>query len=272
MADLVRLPHSDPEEPLREAVAYLYSELGTDERAAFEAHLPTCERCQKAVLLGRKLFPAVDRLLAEAMPVRAPKDYLALLAAAEAKVDAEERARVAARAWPSRRRFAPRRPWLVAGAALAVAAAALLLFNSFAPLLEPAPVPTREREFAPRRPGGDPIPPPAELAVSAELHGQALALTAARQPGDLHAAVLLVDSKRRVWRVQPPASPALACAGPCGAIRLRIDLAPLPQGPVTAVVVAGPEPLDEPYFDYALRAPWPPHVGERAAGRVEIPR
>lgn len=52
-------PHADPGAAVPELTAYLKGELNGEARAAFEAHLPACERCRKAVAAVGTLFPGL---------------------------------------------------------------------------------------------------------------------------------------------------------------------------------------------------------------------
>lgn len=264
MVDVVRLPHSNPEEPLREAVAYLHGELNAEERTAFEAHLPSCERCREAVAVGRELFPAVDRLLAESMPVRKPADYLALFAAAEAKVAAEARAEAPApRERPAPRRRAMAWAWGALGAAAAAGAAAFLVLRPPPPhaevaLVEPARI--RTVELAPAPPGTSPPPLPVPLPVDARVTGTTLSIGAPRLPADRYTTVILVDAKGATWLVQDAEKPDPTCAPRCGPLHLRVDLAPLPPGPIRVRVALGDAPKNA----------GPPLVEVRAMGEARI--
>ncbi len=261
MADEVRLPHSDPERPLREVTAYLHGELPAEEKAAFEAHLPGCADCRESVRLGRLVFPKVDELLAEDRRPRKAMDALALFEEAQAKVEAEEGAEAAARRErPARWSWAPLFPWLAAAAGAAVAAAAALLI-----FLRPPPVPVPELtalvasgssvESAPTLPGEQPPPRPAAVSVSLE-EGQ-LVLRAPREKGDRYLALALRDARDRVWRVRRGEVPDPGCAKGCGPLDLRVDVAKLPAGRIHVLLAVSPRPIREDLFDsWVTRGAW----------------
>jgi anti-sigma factor RsiW len=53
--------HTDPKAPVPELTLYLKGELPPGVRAAFEAHLPICDRCRKAVAVAQTLFAGVPQ-------------------------------------------------------------------------------------------------------------------------------------------------------------------------------------------------------------------
>ena len=53
--------HGDPKIAVPELTAYLRGELPDEARRAFEAHLPGCERCRKAIAVAGTLFAGVTQ-------------------------------------------------------------------------------------------------------------------------------------------------------------------------------------------------------------------
>jgi anti-sigma factor RsiW len=51
--------HTDPRAAVPELTTYLRNELDPQARQDFEAHLPRCERCRKAVAVAGSLFPGM---------------------------------------------------------------------------------------------------------------------------------------------------------------------------------------------------------------------
>ena len=280
MTDPVRLPHSDAEEPQAEAAAYAHGELTPEERAAFEAHLPTCEACRAAVETERKLAPVVAAVLADP-PVKTAEEYLAMMDAAEAKLEASSKAKATNRAWPERRRWAPYWPWLVASAAAAAVAVTVALPST--PVAELAFIgkPPGRIELAPAPPGV-PIPPsPVALPVSARMERPSVAfwkhptlvIEAPREPKDHFVEVALLDANGKFWEVGPTEAAVSACGNACGPLSLRVDLAAFPPGKATVMVLVGPDPADERRLwrdAYEVAIGTPVGVGERAAGKAEI--
>ncbi len=83
--------HSDPKRPLKEVTAYLHDELDPETQAAFEAHLESCETCQRHVTIGRKLFPIVNAVIAQDPVLRSPQEYLELWEAAKRRAEQKGR-------------------------------------------------------------------------------------------------------------------------------------------------------------------------------------
>ncbi len=300
MDSALRLPHSDPEHPLREAADYLWNDLSSEEKSAFEAHLSGCDRCAKAVALGRRALPVVEQLLREELPHQGA-DHFARFEAARAKLAAEGKIEKPA-------------PWLVRrwglllagfGALAAAAAAWLVFFASPAQLMVPTraePLSHPGKELAApsvedhHRPGEVsapevdhghpaaplPVPPPApaDVAVSVRverpfLRRPALVVEAPRAVDDRYAAVLLVDSSNGLWWIRSGQWPDTACAEHCGPLKLRVSLEGLPAGPIAVLVLEGSKPIRDGSVKWFLEdhpGPSLPRIGERAAGRATFER
>ena len=257
-----------------EVVAFHDGELPPEAHTAFEAHLPGCEACQRALKAVSVALDGFDALVGGGPPPLDVDEALRLLHQGEARASA-------------RRAAASSRPrWLwpaIAGAALAAGVAALLALWPAAPGpgtpiahggptargVKPSPLPSVES--APCREC-----PPAlaqKIPVLADLQGATLTLRAPRAPADRYTAVALIDSSGRPWLAQSGERPDPACAPACGPLQLEIDLAAFPPGPAEAAVIVGPAPLDDGSLYRELRSSWPPALPEaRAAGHTEIRR
>jgi hypothetical protein len=254
MTDPIRQPHSDPERPLREVTAYLHDELSPEEKAAFEAHLPTCADCQDSVRIGKLVFPRFYELLAADRRPRTNADLLAMLDEAQGKLDAEKRAEAAAaRQWPARRRWAPVLPWLVAGAAIA---AALLVLLRPAGVIVPQLLPGKARvvSSAPIDPNH---PPPPRLQIpdapfEATLQGNKLHVRVPRQTDDRYVAAALVDSKRGMWLVRR-GDDRDRCLFGCHTVEAELDVTMLPPGPFQIYLMVSPNPISERVFEEWVR-------------------
>ena len=288
MAEPLRLPHSDPERPLREATAYLHGELSPEETASFEAHLPGCDDCRQSLQVGRLVFPKLYELLAADRRPRTAVDALALLDEAQAKLDSEKRAEAAgARRWAGRRSWAPRAlPWLLSSAAAAALVAVIALQGGEGAkgLVEPALLAAtspHRREFAPPQPDMPPPPPIPALAVAARIERPpgwlfwrhpTLTIEASREAEDRYVAIGLIDGRGQGWQAVSGAKPDPSCVKGCGPLRLRVDLKKLPEGAIDVVVEVGPESIDDSNFAEglasALASPAESQLDERAAGAV----
>jgi hypothetical protein len=256
MAEPTRLPHSDPERPLREATAYLHGELTAAEKAAFEAHLPGCADCQDSLRVGGLVFPRFYALLAADRRPRSDDDLLALLDAAQGEVDAEKRAPVAspapvrapiARPRPERRRWAPVLPWLVGGFAIA---AALLVLVRPQGTLEPELLGGKAEVVlgAPHQGGYGPAVHN-ELALDTTLSGGKLELRAPREADDRYVAVALVDAGLNIWIVRRGDARDLRCLFGCGPLVFDVDVSRLQPGKIKVFVQVGSTPISEPVFE-----------------------
>jgi len=111
-----------------EITAYLSDTLEPDERAAFEAHLATCEECQQELSAQRALFDQVN----EALAFKRKRSIDEQVARFEREVAAERAAEASAKAvvkasGPARRH---QRWWVIpAAVALAASVAAFLLLG-----------------------------------------------------------------------------------------------------------------------------------------------
>ncbi len=131
-----------------DAVDYHDGQLPAERRAAFEAHLPSCEDCRRTLDAAEVALGALDARLTEPPPIDVDA-AIAIMRRAEREVD-EERAR--------RRRVFAIAGLVGAAAAAAFAAAALLeRKRPAAPRQEIAEPPQKlplEREDAPVAPKG----------------------------------------------------------------------------------------------------------------------
>jgi anti-sigma factor RsiW len=126
-----------PPHKLDELVAYVYGEGTPGERAAFEAHLGDCPDCRADVERLRRLLPYAHAQLRK--PLDTSVDgMMRLMEAAERELQATRAEKDASRA--------RRRPWILAGATLALAAAAAAVFLLVHPVKKP-----RDDVAAPRR-------------------------------------------------------------------------------------------------------------------------
>ncbi len=272
-ADAPRLPHSDPEHPLREAADYLGRALSPAEKAAFEAHLPGCERCREAVRVGRAAFPVVERLIEqpELPPMKTGAEYFAMYEATRRRLEREGRI-------PKRQS----RPWLwlvggAGGLALAAAAVVLWLVGPSVPVVEPVLVARAEsgqhggEELAPK-PTVGPVRKGNLVPVTAKLEGERLDVEVTRDVHDLYAAVGLEDARGGIWLAHS-GEEKTQCGKDCGHFRLRVKLDRLPQGPFLLVVALGPKPMDDKDFEKRLPLGWNDEkldVGEHAQGHVGL--
>jgi anti-sigma factor RsiW len=108
------------EERLEQVVAYYGGDLTGAEKAEFEAHLATCEECQRALQLARKALPVAEDMLAF-KPKRTIDEQVARFEAMWAEKTKAERQVTRARAAPSRL-------WLTLVTMAVAAAVALLLY------------------------------------------------------------------------------------------------------------------------------------------------
>ena len=108
------------EEMLEQVVAYYSGDLTGSEKAAFEAHLATCEECQRALRLAQLAMPVAEDMLAF-KPKRTIDEQVARFEAMWAeKKKAERQARPP--------RAAPSRLWLTLVTVAVAAAVALVLY------------------------------------------------------------------------------------------------------------------------------------------------
>jgi len=108
-----------------EITAYLSETLEPDERAAFEAHLATCEDCQQELSAQRALFDQVNKALAFKRK-RSIDEQVARFEREVAAERAEASAKAGVRASGPARRH-PRRWAIPAAVALAASAAAVFV-------------------------------------------------------------------------------------------------------------------------------------------------
>jgi hypothetical protein len=274
MADPVRLPHSDPERPLREAAAYLHDELTPEEKAAFEAHLPTCADCQESIRVGRFVFPRVYELLAADRRPRSDADLLALLDQAQGEVDAEkhtEAPRPQPAPVPTRRPWTFVIPWLVGGLALA---AALLVLLSRPGTPEPKLLAEKAHmEPPPERRDSAPAPPDTEPPFDAELRGGKIHVHVPREPDDRYVGLALVDAESGVWLLRRSDSRELCLFG-CDALDVDLDVTRLPPGTILVYVLVAPRPIPEAELERWVTTlqmheprPWPRVEGVRVVER-----
>ncbi len=274
-ADAPRLPHSDPEHPLREAADYLGGALSPEEKAAFEAHLPGCERCREALRVGRAAFPVAERLIAqpELPPMKTGAEYFAMYEAARRRLEREGRIpKAPSRLWP----------WLLGGAgslALAAAAVVLLLMGPAVPVVEPVLVARADHgqhggeELAPR-PTVRPLVKGNLVPVTAKREGETLDLEVTRDAKDLYAAVGLEDVHGDVWLAHS-GEEETQCGKDCSHLRLRVKLDRFPKGPFLLVVALGPRPIDDERFEGKLHLGFDDErldVGEHVQGHVSLER
>jgi anti-sigma factor RsiW len=90
-------PHTDPKIPVPELALYLKGELPPVVRAAFEAHLPTCDRCRKAVTVAQSIFPTVPQPAAPAQAAPTAAELVAMMDAQLAQSRARNQRRQEAR-------------------------------------------------------------------------------------------------------------------------------------------------------------------------------
>ncbi len=83
--------HTDPKLLVPELALYLKGELPPVVRAAFEAHLPSCERCRKAVAVAQTLFPSVPKPQVADDSPKTPQELIALMDAQLEQVRARNR-------------------------------------------------------------------------------------------------------------------------------------------------------------------------------------
>ncbi|MHB1846691.1 MAG: zf-HC2 domain-containing protein [Deltaproteobacteria bacterium] len=264
----IRLPHSDPDHPLREASAYLHDELSPEERVAFEAHLSGCDRCPEALAVGRKLLPIARGLLADEPALKTGQAYAALLKSAQAKLSGEAAAPPKGRAtWPKRRSWRPYWPWLVAGSAIA---AGLLVLARPPPAVELERVPPKTSGilFAPPKD----IPP--EVSVTATVTKDVATVRVARLPDDRYVAIAAYDARGGVWLAQAGERPDPRCTPRCGPFELRVKLDRLPPGSATLMALVSPTPMPTPslYRLLTIDVPLPGQepLAPRAIGEARI--
>jgi anti-sigma factor RsiW len=82
--------HTDPTILVPELALYLKGELPPLVKAAFEAHLPICDRCRKAVAVAQTLFPSASRPEVAAAP-KTPQELFAQMDAQLEQVRARNR-------------------------------------------------------------------------------------------------------------------------------------------------------------------------------------
>jgi hypothetical protein len=244
MAEPIRTPHSDPEHPLREASAHLHGELTAEEEAAFQAHLPTCDQCQKAIRVGEALLPLASKLLQEEPPLKTGGEYMKLLAEARAKNAAEDEAKASRlRSFPARRGWRPYLPWLVGGAA--IAAALLVILQPGDPFeLRQLPGQARVVKLAP----GLRPPEAPELPFEATLEGNRLRIHIPRQPDDHYVAAALIDSKRGMWLLRH-GDDRDRCFFGCRDVDASVDVTSLPPGPFQVYVMVSSKEISERQFE-----------------------
>lgn len=251
MADAANFPH-DGDRSLA-LVRYLDGDLSPSELAALEAHLPGCEGCRRELALARRLFPAVDQLLAEDLPQRSPDELLALLREAEAKVR-EERPRR-----PRLARLRARWPlWTVGGLGLAAAAAALFVLwprlnlvapevgcpkpPRRAPLLAPPRWPVRPLQLLLAvRAAQDSVPTFAPRGQVAVLpHGGTLTATVIPTPAARYLALAVVGPGGRVTLLLDGEAP---CVEACRRFDRELPGEAFAAGGGVVVAVEGAGPL-----------------------------
>ena len=132
---------SDDNHKLQELTAYVYGEGTAAERAAFELHLRECPECRADVERLQRLLPYAHAQLRKP-PDTSVDGMMRIMERAERELQATRAEKDASRA--------RRRPWILVGATLAVAAAvvaAVLLIHPTAQL--------RDVVYGPPPPGVD---------------------------------------------------------------------------------------------------------------------
>jgi len=114
---------------LAELTAYVYGRATPAEREAFEAHLRDCPDCLADLERVRRLLPYANARLREP-PDTSIDGIMRLMERAEREIKADRA--------ESRARRVRRRPWIFAGATLAVAAAAAAALLLLHPVENPA--------------------------------------------------------------------------------------------------------------------------------------